>query len=110
MRKKGNFAKCCQTKGAGNFAKSRKVTKAPAQSIQRIDEWEDSNGSMIEEDKIVLTIEGGENGQFFMSGKINGKQFKTMVDSSSPVTIFEIQEIKRIMKRKSLFIRQLPED
>ena len=33
-----------------------------------------------------------------------------MVDSSSPVTIFEIEEIKRIMKRKTLFIRQLPED
>ena len=65
---------------------------------------------MIEEDKIVLTIEGGENGQFFMSGKINGNQFKTMVDSGSPVTIFEIEEIKRIMKRKTLFIRQLLED
>ena len=109
--KKGHFAKCCLTRGAGNFAKSRKVTKAPAQSIQRIDEWEDSSsGSMIEEDKIVLTIEGGENRQFFMSGKINGNQFKTMVDSGSPVTIFEIEEIKRIMKRKTLFIRQLPED
>ena len=109
--KKGHFAKCCQTRGAGNFAKSRKIVKAPAQSIQRTDEWEgSSSGSIIEEDKIVLTIEGGENGQFFISGKINGNQFKTMVDSGSPVTIFEIEEIKRIMKRKTLFIRQLPED
>ena len=57
--KKGHFAKCCQTRGAGIFAKSRKVNKSPAQSIQRIDEWEDSSScSMIEEDKIVLTIEG----------------------------------------------------
>ena len=109
--KKGHFAKCCQARGAGNFAKSRKVTTAPAQSIQRIDEWEDSrSGSMIEEDKIVLKIERGENGQFFMSVKINGNQFKTMVDSGSPVTIFEIEELKRIMKRRTLFIRQLPED
>ena len=36
--KKGHFAKCCQTEGAGSFAKSRKVTEAPAQLIQRIDE------------------------------------------------------------------------
>ena len=98
---KGHFAKCCQTRGAGNFAKSRKVTKAPAQNIQRIDEWEDSSsGSMIEEDKIVSTIDGGENGQFFMSGKIIGNQFKTMVDSGSPVTIFEIEEFKKITKKK----------
>ena len=109
--KKGHFAKCCQTRDAGNFAKNRKVTKAPAQSIQTIDEWEDSSsGSMIEEDKIVLSIEGGENGKFLMSGKMKGNQLKTMVDSGSPVTIFEIEEIKRIMKRKTLFIGQLTED
>ena len=109
--KKGHFAKCCQTRGAGNFTKSRKGTKAPGQSIQRIDEWEDSgSGSIVEEDRIVFTIEGEANGQFSMSGKINGNPFKTMVDSGSPVTIFEIEEIKRIMKTKTIFIRQLPED
>ena len=109
--KKGHFAKCCQTRGAGNFAKSRKITKPSSQRIQRIDEWEESSsGSAIEGDKIVLKIDGDENGQFSMSGKINGNPFKTMVDSGSPVTIFEIEEIKRIMKRKTLFIRQLPED
>ena len=108
--KKGHFAKCCQTKGAGKFAKSRKVIKAPPPRIQRIDEWDSSSNSAIEDDKIVLTIDGDENGQFFMSGKINGNPFKTMVDSGLPVTIFEIEDIKRIMKRKTLFIRQLPED
>ena len=108
--KKGHFAKCCQTNGAGIFAKSRKVIKAPPPRIQRIDEWDSSSNSAIENDKIVLTIDGDENGQFSMSGKINGNPFKTMVDSGSPVTIFEIEDIKRIMKRKTLFIRQLPED
>ena len=33
-----------------------------------------------------------------------------MVDSGSPVTIFEIDELKKIMKRKTLFIRELPSD
>ena len=83
--KKGNFAKLCQTKGAGNFAKSRKVMRPPQQQIQRIDEWDEtSNDSTIEEDKLVLTIEGDENGQFTMSKKINGYPFKTMVDSGHP--------------------------
>ena len=109
--KKGHFAKCCQTKGAGNFAKSRKVAKPPPR-IQRIDEWSDSEneGSIVDEEKVVLTIEGDENGHFTMKGKINGNEFQTMVDSGSPVTIFEIDELKKIMKRKTLFIRELPSD
>ena len=109
--KKGHLAKCCQTKGAGNFAKSRKVAKPP-QRIQRVDEWSDSEneGSIVDEEKVVLTIEGDENGHFTMKGKINGNEFQTMVDSGSPVTIFEIDELKKIMKRKTLFIRELPSD
>ena len=109
MWKKGTFCqKCCQTKGAGNFAKSRKVAKP----IQRIDEWSDSEneGSIVDEEKVVLTIEGDENGHFTMKGKINGNDFQTMVDLGSPVTIFEIDELKKIMKQKTLFIRELPSD
>ena len=36
--KKGHFAKCCQTKQAGTFSKSRKVIEPPAQRIQRKDD------------------------------------------------------------------------
>ena len=99
--KKGHFAKCRLTKGAGNFAKCRKVAKPP-QRTQRIDEWSDSENeeSIVDEEKVVLTIEGDENGHFTMKGKINGNDFQTMVDSGSPVTIFEIDELKKIMKRK----------
>ena len=50
-----------------------------------------------------------ENGHLTMSGKLNGKQFQTMVDSDSQV-IFEIDDIKEKMKRKASFIRELPED
>ena len=108
--RKSQFSKCCQTKGAGNFAKSRKVIKSPQQHIQEIGQWESSKESTTEDDKIVLTIEGDENGQFTMSGKTNGNPFKTMVDSGSPVTKFELDEIKKIMKRKTLFISEIPKD
>ena len=108
--KKGHFARCCQTKGAGTFAKSCKVAKPP-QHIQRIDEGsESSEESIADDEKVVLTIEGDTSGQFTMKGKINGNPFQTMVDSGSPVTIFAIDEIKQIMKRKTLFIRELPKD
>ena len=110
--KKGHFAKCCQTKGAGRFAKIRKVARAP-QRIQRIDEWNDSsndNESVADDEKLVLTITGDENGQFTITGRINGNPITAMVDSGSPVTIFGVEEIKEIMQRQTLFIRDLPSD
>ena len=52
--KKGQFAKCCQTKGAGSFAENWKVARKP-QRIQRIDEWDDSsNESIVDDEKLVL--------------------------------------------------------
>ena len=110
MRKR-HFAKCCQTKGAGSFAKNQKVARA-LQKIQRIDEWFDSsndNEPVTDDEKILLTFTGDENGQFTMTPRINGNPFTAMVDSGSPVTIFEVDEIKEIMK-KTLFIRELPGD
>ena len=89
--KRGHFAKCCQTREAGVFAKSRKVAKPP-QKIQRIDERSESEneeGSLVDEEKVVLTIERDENGHFTMKGKINGNEFKTIVDSGSTVTILK---------------------
>ena len=75
--KKGHFAKCCQTEGANNFAKSRKVMRPPQQQFQRIDDCdESSNDSTIEEGKLVLTIEGDKNGQFTRSGKNKRKSIQ----------------------------------
>ena len=71
FRKKGHFAKCCQTKALKSPPRSRKVIKAPAQRIQRIEEWVDSSsGSVVEDDKIGLTVDGEENGQFSKSGTL----------------------------------------
>ena len=108
--KKGHFAKYCQSRGAGTSAKSRKVAKPPRR-LQRIDERDESSNdidSVVEDDKVVLATHGDENGQNIMTGKRNGNPFRTMVDSASPVTSFEIDDIKEIMKQKTLFIRELP--
>ena len=81
--KKGHFAMCCQTRGAGTFAKNRKLAKPP-QRIQRIDEWDESskhNESILVDDKVVLNIHGDENGQNTMTRKIIGNPFQTMIDS-----------------------------
>ena len=60
---------------------------------------------------MVLNVEGGNNGTkpYYMEGFINGNRFKTMIDTGSPVTIFSLDEIKRIIKREKLPVRQMIE-
>ena len=60
-----------------------------------------------DENILVLNVEGDENTKpYYMEGFINGKKFKTMIDSGSPVTIFVLNEIKQIMKRETLPVRE----
>ena len=58
----------------------------------------------------MLTSEGDEKGHFTLTGRINGNAIETMVDSDSPETISDIDDIKEMMKLKTLFIRELPKD
>ena len=44
---------------------------------------------------------------YYMEGFINGNKFKTMIDTGSPVTIFELDEIKQIMKKEKLQVRPM---
>ena len=58
---------------------------------------------------LVLNVDGqNENIKpYYMEGFINGNRFKTMIDSGSPVTIFALDEIKQIMQREKLQVRQM---
>ena len=68
-------------------------------------------GDNEDEDYMVLNVKGGNNETkpYYMKGFINGNRFKTMIDTGSPVTIFALDEIKRIMKREKLPVRQMIE-
>ena len=54
-------------------------------------------------------MSGGSNEAkpFYIEGFINGNRFKTMIDTGSPVTTFALVEIKTIMKREKLPMRQM---
>ena len=63
-----------------------------------------------EGDMMVLHVEGDEvcsTAPYYMDGTIFGNTFKTMLDTGSPVTIFAIDEMKEIMKRRQLQVRRM---
>ena len=95
-RKKDTYQKSDNSRGVGK-------------GVQLVDQEE--FGDEKDEDYIVRNVEGGNNETkpYYMEGFINGNRFKIMIDTGSPVTIFALDEIKRIMKREKLPVRQMIE-
>ena len=90
------------------FAKSR--TNGVRDQFNNPDQLVDQDEEE-DEDKnyMVLNVEGEEENSkpYYMEGFINGNRFKTVIDSGSPVTIFALDEIKSIMKRDKLQVREM---
>ena len=78
--------------------------------VQRVDPGE--SGEEDDEDYMVLKEESDSETSkpYYMEGFINGNKFKTMIDTGSPVPIFELNEIKQIMKREKLQVRPMIEN
>ena len=54
---------------------------------------------------------GKESGEpFYMEGFINGRKFRMMINTGSPVTTFAAVEIERTMKRDNLHVRRMVEN
>ena len=74
------------------------------------EESENEEDKNEDEEKYVLGIDGSGSPPFMMKGKINRKKFCLMIDSGSPVTIINYEELQKILQYETLFVRPLPPD
>ena len=109
--RKVHLERVCNQKRKDNtlqFAKSRAngVRDQFKKRVQLVDQDEEDDE---DESYMVLNVEGEEENSkpYYMEGFINGNRFKTMIDSGSPVTIFTLDELKSIMKRDKLQVREM---
>ena len=105
--KKGHLEKVCNQKKSDNnqgLGKNRGFAKR----VQLVDQKDNDDE---DENYMVLNVEGNDNNTklYHMEGFISGNQFKTMIDTGSPVTIYALDEIKKIMKRENLPVRDMVE-
>ena len=108
--RKGHIERVCNQRKNDNLQKSGKFRtpgkyEQTSKRVQLVDQEEEES----DDDYTVLKIEGeNENTKpYFMEGFINGNRFEAMVDSGSPVTIFALDELKKIMKRDKLQVRNM---
>ena len=91
---------------------NRKITNTRGFG-KRVQTFDPEDSDEDEEDEyMVLKLEADKDKTkpFYMEGFVNGNRFKAMIDTGSPVTIFAVDEVKRIMKRDKLQIRPMIED
>ena len=103
--KKGHLEKVCNQKKNDKIPNTAK-NRGFAKRVQFVDQDEtDEEG----ENYMVLNVEGNVDKAepFYMEGFINGNRFKAMIDTGSPATIFALDDIKTIMKRDNLPVREI---
>ena len=107
--RKGHLERVCnQKKNVSNtkVGKSRGI----GNRVQRVDpeEFDEDDGN----EYMVLKVEADKDQTkpYYMEGFINCNRLKAMIDTGSPVTIFALDEVKRIMMRDELQVRLMIED
>ena len=75
---------------------------------QHTDQLENSTGEDAE--NVVLHVNGEGTPPFVLKGKINNRQFSTMIDLGSPITIFTAGDLRKILQHDVIFARPLPKN
>ena len=105
----GHLEKCCNQK----YPERRKQMKQRLQSRRRgmarinyisedSEEWDD--------DEMVLQVIGEGAKPFMMKGLMCGKKFRAIIDTASPVSIFAIDELERIIGKYWVVVREMIDD
>ena len=81
------------------MCRKQQKPQTPQKQAPRRVNWvdEESDNQDEEEDQYVLGIDGGGSPPFMMKCKINRKKFCLMIDSGSPVTIINQEELQKIL-------------
>ena len=101
----GHFGRVCR-----RAPKQQNTQKQPPRRVNSVEEEPEDDEDIEEEEQYVLGIDGNGSPPFMMKGKINRKKFCLMIDSGSPVTIINYEELQKILQYETLFVRPLPPD
>ena len=101
----GRFVRVCRKQ-----QQPQNSQKQPPRLVNLVDEESDNNAEQEAEEQYVLGIIGGGSPLFMMKSIINRKKFCLMIDSGSPVTVINQEQLQKILQYKVLFISPQPKD
>ena len=105
----GHLEKCCNKK----YPERRKQMKQKLQSRRggkaRIN-YISEHSEEWDEDEIVSQVNGAGAKPFTIEGLMCGKKFQAIIDTGSPVSIFAIDELERIIGKHWVVVREMIDD
>ena len=102
----GHLEKCCNQK----YPERRKQMKQRMQNKRREQpriNYVSEDSDELEDDEMVLQVEGTGVKPFMMEGLMCGKEFKAIIDTGSPVSIFAVDELKKIIRKHWVVVRKM---
>ena len=77
--------------------------------VNYIEETEDEE-SDVDEEQLLLNIEGKGSKPFYMEGLMCGNYFKAIIDTGSAVSIFTVKDLQKIVGERKVVIRKIIEN
>ena len=97
----GHLEKCCNQKYAERRKQMIQRMQNKRRELPRIN-YVSEDSDELEDDEMVLQVEGTDAKLFMMEGLMCGKEFKAIIDTGSPVSKFAIGELKKIIGKHLL--------
>ena len=102
----GHMENCCNQK----YPERKKQMKQRMQNRRRgqpRNNYVSEDTDELEDDEIVLQVEGSGVKPFMMEGLMCSKKFKASINTVSPVSIFAVNELKKIIGQHWVVVRNM---
>ena len=106
LLKMGRLEKSCNQKypqRKRDMQQRMRNKRREPRGINYVSEEEDE----LEDDEMALQIDGEGTNPFMIEGLLCGNRCKEIIDTASPVSIFPIDELQRIVGKRRVVVRDM---
>ena len=102
----GHWEKCCNQKHPQRKRDMQRRMKNKRKEIKGIN-YVSEDEEELDDDEMMLQVDGEGTNQFTIEGLLCGNNLKAILDTGSPLSIFPIDELQRIVGKRRVIVREM---
>ena len=103
----GHLEKCCNQKYPERRRQMKQRMQNCRKGFSRVNYISGDSEEELDEDEMVLQVDGTGVKPFKIAGLMCGNKFRAIIDTGSPVSIFAIDELRRLIGRRWVVVRDM---